>query len=181
MQIGKVKKHQEDQAETRARSRSVMNGAGLSAKARDERRTDKAMSAAVLEHAVAFKGQRDALKAHAAARRAVEGARGDLAGAAMEARNLKPEGYSDSRYWEQRHAKSREGDETYEWYTGYPEEALREVKSPFVRTFLPACTVCASHVQFQSMRCDKAVPYAPRQYCTYVELLFFPHTRLLDF
>ena len=69
----------------------------------------------------------EALAAKTAAERVVAGARGGLAGAAEETKNLKPWSYSDSQYWEQRHAKSRESNETYEWYTGYPEEALREV------------------------------------------------------
>lgn len=147
---------EEGRAESRASARSVLSGAGLAAKAkkpdlkRGVQHQQDAVSTAAKDLAAAVKERDEALAATAAARRAVADARGGLAGAAGETRNLKPACYGDSRYWEQRHAKSREGGETYEWYTGYPEEALREVgwmnNRPFnfCREFLPACaTGCA--------------------------------------
>ena len=140
---------EEGRAESRASARSVLSGAGLAAKAKkpDLKRgvQQDAVSTAAKDLAAAVKERDEALAATVAARRAVADARGGLAGAAGETRNLKPACYGDSRYWEQRHAKSREGGETYEWYTGYPEEALREVgwmnNRPLnlCREFLPAC------------------------------------------
>ena len=107
----------EDRAENRtsAHSSSVLSGAGLAAKAKEDL-------------AATLKVRNDVLAAKAAIGKMLADAQRDLAGAVAEAKNLKPESYGDSRYWEERHAKSRERGDTYEWYTGYPEEALQEVK-----------------------------------------------------
>lgn len=127
MQRDKFEASNQKKAESSALSRSVLSCAGLTPKAKNDRRSQGETSAACAEYAAALSGREAALAASVAAERALAGARGALAGAAEEARSLKPESYGDPRYWEQRHAKNREEDETYEWYTGYPEEALRQV------------------------------------------------------
>lgn len=37
-------------------------------------------------------------------------------------------GYREPSYWEKRHAKDSLDGTTYDWYTAYPERALREVE-----------------------------------------------------
>lgn len=49
------------------------------------------------------------------------------ASALGEMKGLDPGRYGDAAYWEERHAGDRRTGHTYEWYTDYPEEALRQV------------------------------------------------------
>lgn len=143
----------EKNAGGRAIARSVRSVAELATKANDKRRAGAsaalaparaaALAAAVADVAAARKRREETAANMAAARAAV-------ASAAVETMNLKPESYSDSGYWEQRHAKSREGDETYDWYTGYPDEALREVIPSVTTTHdvvSPLCAVDLSRAQ----------------------------------
>lgn len=118
-------------AESRARARSVLskpkqptkgnwNDEALATLANVSAATLADISAASADVAAAREATEKAI-ANAAA------ARTDAARAIGDATRLSPESYSDAGYWEERHAKSRESDETYEWYTGYPDEALRKV------------------------------------------------------
>lgn len=122
---GLKEKNAESMAESMESTRRVLNVAGLATttKANDKQQLAD-IAAAAADIAAARKRQEEAAAKTAATRAAV-------ASAAVEAMNLKPESYGDSGYWEQRHAKSREEDETYEWYTGYPDDALREVTPDF--------------------------------------------------
>lgn len=139
---GAKEKQAESKAESKESTRRLLSVAGLVAKANDKQRAGVAAAlaevaaaqadvAAAEAQVAADRKRREEMTAKAVAARAA------AASAAMETMSLKPESYSDSGYWEQRHAKSQEGDETYEWYTGYPDDALREV-NPLV--LLPSVT-----------------------------------------
>lgn len=97
----KVKKSTEERAESKASIQSVLGG----------------MKAAQADMAAARLRMAQATEAHAAAE----------AAAANAAQSLNPKSYDDADYWEERHAKSRDSGETFEWYTGYPDEALQKV------------------------------------------------------
>lgn len=51
-----------------------------------------------------------------------------LARKTVEARAPGAHGYQEPSYWEKRHARDSLDGTTYDWYTAYPERALREVK-----------------------------------------------------
>lgn len=129
---GVKEKQAESKAESKESTRRLLSVAGLVDKDKDEQQArltaaQAAKAAAEARVAADLKRIEEMTAKNVAARAA-------LASAAMEAMSLKPESYSDSGYWEQRHAKSREGDETYEWYTGYPDDAMREVHPLVLRS-----------------------------------------------
>lgn len=123
----KASKHQkrdEEKAEGRARTQSVLSQSQGAAKGG---RIDKlsAARAAIYQAAATVAAN---LEGHKQASARVAAARADVARAAADAVRLTPKRYGDSDYWEERHAESGKNDETYEWYTGYPDKALRKVR-----------------------------------------------------
>ncbi|CAM9589057.1 unnamed protein product [Scytosiphon promiscuus] len=125
----KHQKMEEEKAEGRARPRSVL---GRHDKAAEDNHKDKILaalaecSAASADADAAAEKKRELIARLSDIRAAAACAFGDAARSA-------PESYGDSDYWEERHARSRENDETYEWYTGYPGEALRKAFPRSVR------------------------------------------------
>lgn len=101
LKSARVSKSTEERAESKASIQSVLGG----------------MKAAQAEKDAARQLQAQATEARATAK----------AAAATAARSLNPKRYGDADYWEERHAKSRASGETFEWYTGYPDEALQKV------------------------------------------------------
>lgn len=136
----KTRKHgalSQEQQDRRAEGREILSAAGLAARAKKSCREVSApavdptaaarVSATVASLAATLKEVEETKAKLMAAGRRLASAKGDVAGAVLQTKNIQSESYGDWGYWEERHAKSREHGETYEWYTGYPNEALREV------------------------------------------------------
>lgn len=119
-----------ERAEHRAAGRANGHGAlgGGLRQARDARPDAQLLLDAAAEFRSAAAAAAAALEGRAEAVRRATSAWADVDRAARDAMNLSPKSYSNSAYWERRHAKSRDSGQTYEWYTSYPDEALRKVR-----------------------------------------------------
>ncbi|CAM9958554.1 unnamed protein product [Ectocarpus sp. 4 AP-2014] len=127
LKSARVSKSTDERAESNASIQSVLGG----------------MKAARAEKDAARQLQAQATEARAAAKAAV----------ATAARSLNPKSYGDAVYWEERHAKSRASGETFEWYTGYPDEALQKAFPQSVRGKKTLVIGCGTSVLSEKM-CD---------------------------
>lgn len=120
---------EKERAQDRASERNVVNGAALAAKKRQQASAAQDASKAEADAALAREA-RDKIAA------GVTAARAAVATCLQKVTALTADRYGDPAYWEERHAKGRRDEATYEWYTDYPDAALRQVLSVVLPPFL---------------------------------------------